>query len=395
MRWAHLIFVAVAFVGVGTATVSAQSVDEERRALESAKAQSTAAEARAAKLEDQAYAASNEADRARSEMAAIAARIQASEADITAGEQRIKMIEDLRDKQRAVLAAKQKPIARLLAALQMMARRPLMLSFVQPGSTSDLVHTRAVLSTVIPEIRRKTEGLRAEIAKAQLLKGQILKANTLLEKSKVRLAEQRKLLATEAARFRTQSQRFAAGAIEEQDRAMALGEKARDIVDLIDQLGANAVVRDALASLPGPVLRPARPDREDSLPEDAIPGRAQFTHYRIPVAGTLVSGLGEVSGGGVRERGLTIQTRAGALVVAPAAGRVAYAATYRGYGHIIIIDHGGGWTTLITNLSVVDVRVGDQLSDGSPLGRAGTDHPTIKVELRQGNTPVDITPLLG
>jgi murein hydrolase activator len=82
-------------------------------------------------------------------------------------------------------------------------------------------------------------------------------------------------------------------------------------------------------------------------------------------------------------------------VVAPAAGRVVYAGRYRGFGEILIIDHGAGWTTLITSLAVLDVGVGVEVSEGSPIGKAGNDRPTVTVELRQGARPVDITPLIG
>jgi len=82
-------------------------------------------------------------------------------------------------------------------------------------------------------------------------------------------------------------------------------------------------------------------------------------------------------------------------VVAPTGGRVSFAGPYRGYGTIIIIDHGQGWTTLITNLAAVEVKVGDAVDQGSPVGKAGSERPTITVELRRQGQPVDITRLIG
>jgi murein hydrolase activator len=374
---------------------SAQSIEEDRRALAEAKVQAERAEARATALEAKADAADGEANRVRDHMAALASRIQATEADITAGEERIKLIEQLRTEQRARLAARQQPVVRLLAALQLMSRRPMILSFVQPGSTNDLVHVRAVLEVMIPEIRQRTEGLRIEIAKAQQLKLSAVRAIAVLKESEAKLATQRTVLATEAARYRAQSNGFAVGAMQEQDRAIAMGEKARDIVDLIDQLGAAASVQNQLASLSGPLIRPEFPGSSDAPPPEQVAEREQFSSYRLPVTGSLVKGLGEVSTSGVRARGLTIATRPGAQVVAPAAGRVVFAGAYRGYGQIIILDHGSGWTTLITSLVALDARVGDDLEEGSPIGKAGNDRPTITVELRQGSRPVDITPLIG
>jgi septal ring factor EnvC (AmiA/AmiB activator) len=94
-------------------------------------------------------------------------------------------------------------------------------------------------------------------------------------------------------------------------------------------------------------------------------------------------------------RGLTIATRPGAQVVAPTSGRIAFAGPFRGYGNIVVIDHGLGWTTLLTSLAALNVKVGDSVDAGAPIGRAGPDRPTITVELRRRGTPVDIGKLAG
>ncbi len=83
-------------------------------------------------------------------------------------------------------------------------------------------------------------------------------------------------------------------------------------------------------------------------------------------------------------------------MIAPAAGRIAYAGPFRGYGTIVIIDHGGGWTSLIAGLGRVSTRVGETVAQGSPIGRARAgDDPRITIELRRRDRPVDMTPLLG
>ena len=80
---------------------------------------------------------------------------------------------------------------------------------------------------------------------------------------------------------------------------------------------------------------------------------------------------------------------------APAAGRVSFAGDYRGYGKIVIIDHGGGWTSLITGMIALSVSVGDTLDAGAPVGRAGSDDSRITVELRRAGRPVDLVAMLG
>ena len=301
----------------------------------------------------------------------------------------------MRAAQRAALAVKQGPTIRLVAALQTLSRRPPALALVQPGSISDMVHVRAMLSAILPVVRSRTADLRADVQRGKDLRVAADGALANLKSSQAALVAQRNQLAALAAERRNAADKLTGNAMAEQDRAIALGEEARDIVDLMGKIDSDAALRAQLASLPGPVMRPARPGNSHALPAEAEIAEAAQAPYRLPVVGQVVTGLGEVSDTGVRARGLTIATRPSAQVVAPTGGRVAFAGPYRGFGNIIIIDHGRGWTTLITSLAALDVKVGDPVGQGSPIGRAGPERPTITVELRRSGQPVDIARLVG
>jgi septal ring factor EnvC (AmiA/AmiB activator) len=95
----------------------------------------------------------------------------------------------------------------------------------------------------------------------------------------------------------------------------------------------------------------------------------------------------------VRGRGLTLAVAPVARVVAPHAGRVAFAAPFRSYGRIVILAHGGGWTTTITGLDRLAVRRGQWVTQGTTIGAAGPDAPHITTELRRGTRPVDVLAL--
>jgi murein hydrolase activator len=374
---------------------SAQSIEDERRALAKAKAEATAATERAGRLESAAATASDEAAAARKRSAAVAARVQSAEASIGAAEARIAIIEQLRAEQRAKLAEKQGPTVRLMAALQSLSRRPPVLALVQPGSVTDMVHVRAVLSSILPVVQSRTADLRADIARGKQLRVAADQALGSLKASQATLVTQRNQLASLANERRRAADALTGNAMAEQDRAIALGEEARDIVDLMGRIDEDADRRAALATLPGPVMRPARPGDPRALPAETEVAEAAQAPYRLPVVGRVVTGLGEVSDTGVRARGLTIATRPSAQVVAPTGGRIAFAGPYRGFGNIVIIDHGRSWTTLVTSLSALDVKVGDLVDQGSPIGRAGPERPTVTVELRRGGQPVDIARLIG
>ena len=391
----RLLLLAMAIGAAGAGVALAQSPDDQRARLAEAKAQSEAAAARSANLERQAAAERDQAQQARAQEAAIAARVQQAEDDIAAGQARIAIVERLLGEQRARLAAKQAPVVRLMAALQSLARRPAIISVVQPGSVDDLVHVRAVLANTMPVIRARTADVRADLARTRALQTQASVATAALAESRTRLEAQRLALTRLEAEHRLRSRALGRDALFESDRAIALGEKARDIVDLMGTIGNQAATREALESLPGPLPRPPRPG-ESVAPIDRVAWSRTTPPYRLPVQGKIVTGLGEVSDAGVRSRGITIAPLASAEIVAPAAGRIAFAGPFRAYGSIVIIDHGGGWTSLVSGLAVVSTQIGDTVVQGAPIGQAGNGtNPRVTVELRRRDRAIDLTALVG
>ncbi|MGQ2935406.1 MAG: murein hydrolase activator EnvC family protein [Sphingopyxis sp.] len=369
----------------------------ERMQLIDAKQQSAAAMARSALLEKQAVAATSEADRLKKRSAALAARIQSAEADIGAGEARVALVSRRLAGQRARLAQQQQPLLELAASLQQLSRQPPVSVLAQPGSLTDMVHARAVIDAAMPVIERRTAGARRELGALQTVRQQQAIALKALSASKTQLAQRRDALTRLENEGRLRSRELMSSAQLEADRALGLGEKARDIVDLMDSLEADSAVRAELAQLAGPLPRPRNP--AGSVPSAAPPAaaEAELTQgaYRLPVVGRIVAGLGEVNESGVRSRGVTIAARPGGQVVAPAPGRVGFAGDYRGYGKIVIIDHGGGWVSLLTGMIALSVGVGDTLDSGAPIGRAGSDDSRITVELRRAGRPVDIVAMIG
>ena len=383
--------IALAVLG-GAAALAAQPAADPRAQLNSARIQAAAARDRAVRMEARSRAAGDEAARARAAEAAVAARIQAAEADISAAEARLAILQRLQRNQERRLAARQQPIVKLVAALETMARRPAAAALVQPGTLTDLVHVRALLSTMAPQVAAQTAGLREDVARARQLRRQAGTALAQLRAGQRASHLEQQRLAELEARQRRQSADLAGSARLEAARAVALGESTRGLEDLVAKLERQGDLRNRLASLPGPVPRPAR--LTDNLPgkspEQSQPPRLP---YRLPVLGPITRGFGEALPSGVRSRGVSIAAQPGAIVVAPAAGRMTFAGLYRGYGAIAIVDHGDGYISLITGLASNIARVGDIVDQGSPLGRAGGGGVTI--ELRRAGEPIDFSTLVG
>ncbi|WP_338446770.1 peptidoglycan DD-metalloendopeptidase family protein [Pelagerythrobacter marensis] len=367
--------------------------EEARAALQRAQREAREAETRGARLEEAARAATEAAERTAREGAALAARIQQAEAGIAAAEARIALIDDERRRLAARLAERREPLLRLTAALQKFARRPLALSALRPGSLRETVYLRAMLDTAIPAVRERTAALRAEIARGQRLEAEARQALASLRQSEGALEERRRRLAAIESRQRLESRRASGIAARETERALALAEQARDLDSLVGQLDSASDLRRELAALPGPIIRPPRPESSEVAFDTAaapVPAAtAPPEDFQLPVVGRTVSGFGAVSADGIVSTGLSLAPRPGAQVVAPGRGRVAFAGPYRGYGRIVIIEHEGGWTSLVTGLARTDVDVGEGLVPGAPLGVAATEAPVVTLELRRNGRPVN------
>ena len=375
---------------IAQAPLAGDGEAQARRELAEARKQGETARARAEKLEVEAARVTAAAEKTARAAAAVAARIQETEAEIAGHEARMKLLAQEQKALRTRLAERQKPVVRLTAALQRLSRRPPVLALLRPGSVSDTMHLRALMATMLPQVEQRTAALRAEIERGRALEQRVRVAAGKLRASEAKLRERRKSLAAIETKQRLASREAAGVASREADRALALAEKARDLGDLVEELGKAGALRKELALLPGPIMRPARPEDAEvaSVRVTAAPPQG-LASYILPVSGRLVTGFGEAGEGQSRSQGIAFATRAGAQAVAPAPGRVAFAGPYRGYGNIVIIEHAGGWTTLVTGLAKLDTNVGEELVSGSPLGTAGAGQPVVTVELRREGEPVN------
>ena len=382
----------------GASAAAALGASGAREALEAARQQQRNARARAERLEQRASRLQESAGKAQSEAAALAARVQQSEAAIAASEAELALLNIQKQNLDRQLSRKREPLMRLTAALQTMARRPLALAALQPGSLEDLVHTRAALSAAIPIVKERTSGLRSELDLARDVETRQLQTLESLRAAEASLDSRRRNMLALAEKERLQAQRAAGGASREAERALFLAEEARDLDSLVGDLEAAAAMRSRLAALPGPVLRPGSAPASSPIaaatPRPLPSSTAAPERYILPVGGRGVTGFGDPDASGERSSGLAMAARPRAQVVAPGEGRVVFAGPYRGFGAIAIIEHANGWTSLITGMSRVSVAVGQSVTAGSPLGQAGPAGSQVALEVRRDGEPVNPLDLL-
>jgi septal ring factor EnvC (AmiA/AmiB activator) len=139
-------------------------------------------------------------------------------------------------------------------------------------------------------------------------------------------------------------------------------------------------------------------------PRSAAPGRRPpggFASLRgrllRPADGAVEVGFGRVVDPRWRtvtvQKGIDIRAPKGAPVRAVAAGRVAHAGWFRGYGNLIILDHGDGFHTLVAHLQSMRTAMGEEVDAGAVLGSVGESGslkgPYLYFEIREKGRPVD------
>ncbi|HKJ75982.1 MAG TPA: peptidoglycan DD-metalloendopeptidase family protein, partial [Gammaproteobacteria bacterium] len=115
---------------------------------------------------------------------------------------------------------------------------------------------------------------------------------------------------------------------------------------------------------------------------------------RWPVKGPLIARYGGSRGvGGLRWQGVVIRAEAGKEVAAVSHGRVAFAEWMRGYGMLLIVDHGDGFMSLYGHNQSLLKEAGDWVQAGEPVAIVGSSggrsRDGLYFEIRKGGRPVN------
>jgi lipoprotein NlpD len=138
---------------------------------------------------------------------------------------------------------------------------------------------------------------------------------------------------------------------------------------------------------PGPV-RTLEPVKKAT---DAPPAAANTSRFVWPTEGKVISGFDAT------RKSMDIAGKAGQPVVAAGDGKVLYAKNMRGYGNLIILEHGDGMVTAYAHNKTILVREGQTVSQRQQIAEMGdTDADSVKLrfEMRRMGKPIDPTTLL-
>ena len=134
----------------------------------------------------------------------------------------------------------------------------------------------------------------------------------------------------------------------------------------------------------------------------SAPAKSYTRSYRWPVVGKINSPFGWRRHPVTRRRdfhtGVDIKSPRGRAIKASKAGRVEYSGWMGGYGRVVVIRHGDGYSTLYAHCNSISVRKGQTISQGQTIASVGTSGrttgPHLHFEIRNGKSPVNPLKLL-
>jgi septal ring factor EnvC (AmiA/AmiB activator) len=357
-----------------------EALGEVRRQLEDARAKASAARSREISLLAELERMDRTLARKRAELVRLDQRIVRQEAEIERLEnQRGRVAEDIVEQQGALGSR-----LRLLAALQSGPLPPGWLG--EPAGTA---RDRA-LDDLARVARAEVDGLTRSGETAERLAARreaVARGRRELVALRKDLEAERAAMNEEAGRRRTLLGRVRDDRATHERMASELDEASRRLETLVSELTRRLATRRVTTRPP----EPAGP-RPPAVGLGTLRGQLPW-----PAEGRVVMGFGRQVhprfGTETFRRGVDIEADEGAPIRAVYAGTVLYRGQLKGYGNLIILDHGAGYYTLYAHASEILVEEGDRVRAGQAIGRVGEtgslEGPRLYFEVRYQGRPED------
>lgn len=354
------------------------------------------------RLEKEAEEASRELLKVNQEMIKAARQIQNNEESISVMEEKLKALEQDYQETKNRLLGQDKNLVKTVSALQSLALKPTEALFVQPLTPVDIVRSAMLLRETVPYLEAQAELIRQELeeldAKRQVIRQQVKRIVGQQEQLE-REQAQMKVLAETKTKYRAKVSKQSA---ETKKNIAKLAGQAQDLRDLLGKLEkeraekrrrlAEEAKQKILSSTKSEQEKTADlikfdPDIINETGDSFIKAKGSLSQ---PARGSIITRYGEKTSKGMSSKGITIKTRDMAQVIAPFDGSVLFAGPFRGYGNLIIIEHGKGYTSLLAGLDSIDCETGQMLLAGEPVGVMPSGNAArLYMELRKDNHPIN------
>jgi murein hydrolase activator len=359
-----------------------------------------------------AAAAAARADALSQQRIEAAANLRAAEAATEAAAIRMDTLIHERREAAAKLAARAKAMQPLLPLIERLSLYPAETMLAVPTPPDQTVRAVLVLHGIARRLQQDAEALRVEQAKLD-------------DATKAEQQEAPKLAAAEAAQQVQEAaldQQIAAAHADQQQaraavdaaaaRAAAQAARAATLRAMLSELEARRAAEEAQAREAAEhaerrrKLNQAEADRREAKALATTGGAGTIASTAVPagqltapVVGSVFRSWGDPTDAGPAT-GISYHTAPSARVVSPCSGRVDFAAPFRSYGELLIVDCGGGYRAVLAGFERLDANAGERVREGEPIGvmpswaPGSSERPSLYVELRHGGTPVNPGPWL-
>ena len=321
-------------------------------------------------------------------VARAARAVREADAAITAGQQQLQALEQQRSDSQQRLHGQRLAIAELLRATYALGRGSDLRLLLGDEDVARIARALVYSKYFQRDRTERVQQLMRDLAALQKVQNDIALRQQALEADRVERAQQARLLGVQRNEQRKLAAQADAQYNNEAEQLAALKQNAQALNSLVASLQKAA--DDA-----------ARSERERArAARESAPGGAGRGKIRVPPANTAAAGadirgnLPWPASGVVHSygNGVLIKAAGGSEVHAVARGKVIYAGFLRGYGLLLILNHGSGWMSMYGNNEALLHGVGDQVDAGAAIGTAspptGVNTGTY-FELRKGGQPVD------
>ena len=295
-------------------------------------------------------------------------------------------------------------LIKTLSALQNLALKPTESLFVQPLTPVEIIRSAMLLRETVPQLEENAKRIKAKLDKIEKQKQQVEAQVTKIKRQKEQMEEEHAELKSMMKRKSALRNSIENKSEEAKKKVTQLAAQAQDIRDLLDKLEKQRqekLRQEKEAERKRLAEEKRKKKEEEKQRADLIKFKPQSIReigenfikakgkLPLPARGQIVTRYGEETAKGVTSKGIIVETRPQAQVVAPFDGNVIFAGPFRGYGNVIIIEHGKGYLSLMAGLDTVDCELGQMLLAGEPIGLMPEDDSKLYVEIRKDNHPIN------
>ena len=400
-----------------------QDLNTIQKQIEQSKAQQDALKAKAAQLDQEI---------ADLQAAAVKAahQVQDTESQVTEMEDTLAALSDEEQEKTAALETERAHLTQAVIALQRLSTQPQEALLFSSESPIDAARTARLLSLITPELDARARSLQSDLNELHEMRQQMAQERDQLAAAVTKLANENSRLSDligKKAQVQKSTLAESASAQAKQDKLAGQAKNLQDLIDRLNKAKAEtgpvvaqtpevaatqqlASAQPGNAPAPGTGQRMQQPAGFRNFPDAGhIDGQNAIF---APARGRILTHFGDPTDTGGQSKGLELETRPGAQIVAPFDGKIVFEGPFRSYGQILIIEHGGGYHTVLAGLTRVDAVVGQWLLAGEPVGSMaaagmpqdtplGTGdvsvggRPKLYLELRRNGQPVDPVPWFG